>query len=149
MARPQKPEAGELAAAATALYQLVETLRAEHEEAAASAGLTAPQAMFLMVIDAPMSMRQLAERMGCDASNITGIVDRLEAKGLVGRSVDRTDRRIKRIARTAAGEKAVGRFQRELVRASSLAQLSPTARGALLEALAEVQKPKDQAVVRE
>jgi hypothetical protein len=35
------------------------------------------------------------------------------------------------------------------VRASSLAQLSPTARGALLEALAEVQKPKDQAVVRE
>jgi DNA-binding MarR family transcriptional regulator len=142
MARAPKSEAGELAAAATALYQLVETLRAEHEEAAASAGLTAPQAMILMLIDAPMSMRQLADRMGCDASNITGIIDRLEAKALVVRSVDRADRRIKRIARTSAGETAVGRFQRELVRASSLAQLSPRARRALLEALSEVQKPK-------
>jgi DNA-binding MarR family transcriptional regulator len=142
MARAPKSEAGELAAAATALYQLVETLRAEHEEAAASAGLTAPQAMILMMINAPMSMRQLADRMGCDASNITGIIDRLEAKALVVRSVDRADRRIKRIARTPAGETAVGRFQRELVRASSLAQLSPKARRALLEALSEVQKPK-------
>jgi DNA-binding MarR family transcriptional regulator len=142
MARAPKSEAGELAAAATALYELVETLRAEHEEAAASAGLTAPQAMILMMINAPMSMRQLADRMGCDASNITGIIDRLEAKALVVRSVDRADRRIKRIARTSAGETAVGRFQRELVRASSLAQLSPKARRALLEALSEVQKPK-------
>jgi DNA-binding MarR family transcriptional regulator len=142
MARAPKSQAGELAAAATALYQLVETLRAEHEEAAASAGLTAPQAMILMMIDAPMSMRQLADRMGCDASNVTGIIDRLEAKALVVRSVDRVDRRIKRIVRTSAGETAVGKFQRELVRASSLAQLSPKGRRALLEALSEAQKPK-------
>ena len=87
-------------------------------------------------------MRQFAERMGCDASNVTGIVDRLEAKELVVRSVDKADRRVKRIARTPAGDAAVGKFQRELVRASSLAQLSPRARQGLLAALQEVQRPK-------
>lgn len=61
--------------------------------------------------------------MGCDASNITGIVDRLEAKDLVVRSADKSDRRVKRIARTFAGNEAVTRFHQELIRASSLAKL--------------------------
>jgi DNA-binding MarR family transcriptional regulator len=133
-------DANELAEFATALYQLVETLRGEHEEAAAAAGLTAPQAMILMLLSEPTSMRQFAERMGCDASNITGIVDRLEAKQLVVRSVDRADRRVKRIARTPEGDAAVSRFQEELVRASSLAQLTPRAKRGLLAALDEVRR---------
>lgn len=143
MARaPKKPtaEASELAEFATALYQLVETLRGEHEEAAASAGLTAPQATILTLLSEPTSMSHFAERMGCDASNITGIVDRLEAKDLVVRSVDKSDRRVKRIARTAAGNEAVSRFHQELVRASSLAKLTPKAKRGLLSALAEVQR---------
>jgi DNA-binding MarR family transcriptional regulator len=135
---PQAVDAGELAEFATALYQLVETLRGEHEEAAASAGLTAAQAMSLMLLTEPSSMNHFAELMGCDASNVTGIVDRLEAKGLVARKVDKADRRVKTIARTAAGNAAVKRFQREIVRASSLARLSLKARRGLLAALAEV-----------
>lgn len=142
MARTASTSASELAEFATALYQLVETLRGEHDEAAAAVGLTAPQAMILMMLSEPMSMREFAERMGCDASNITGIVDRLEAKELVVRSVDTADRRVKRIARTADGDAKVGKFQRELVRASSLAQLSARARQGLLDALQEVQRPK-------
>ena len=141
-ARTASTSASELAEFATALYQLVETLRGEHDEAAAAVGLTAPQAMILMMLSEPMSMRQFAERMGCDASNVTGIVDRLEAKELVVRSVDKADRRVKRIARTPAGDAAVGKFQRELVRGSSLAQLSARARQGLLDALKEVQRPK-------
>jgi DNA-binding MarR family transcriptional regulator len=139
---PKNPtaEASELAEFATALYQLVETLRGEHEEAAASAGLTAPQATILTLLSEPTSMSQFAERMGCDASNITGIVDRLEAKDLVVRSVDKADRRVKRIARTPAGDQAVTRFHQELVRASSLAKLTPKAKRGLLAALAEVQR---------
>jgi DNA-binding MarR family transcriptional regulator len=143
MARaPKKPtaEASELAEFATALYQLVETLRGEHEEAAASAGLTAPQATILTLLSEPTSMSQFAERMGCDASNITGIVDRLEAKDLVVRAVDKADRRVKRIARTPAGDQAVTRFHQELVHASSLAKLTPKAKRGLLAALAEVQR---------
>jgi DNA-binding MarR family transcriptional regulator len=143
MARsPKKPtaEASELTEFATALYQLVEMLRGEHEEAAASAGLTAPQATILTLLSEPTSMSRFAERMGCDASNITGIVDRLEAKDLVVRSVDKADRRVKRIARTSAGDQAVTRFHQELVRASSLAKLTPKAKRGLLAALAEVQR---------
>ncbi|WP_437915613.1 MarR family transcriptional regulator [Sorangium sp. So ce302] len=136
-------EANELAAFATALYQLVETLRGEHEEAAAMAGLTAPQAMVLTLLSEPASMRQFAERMGCDASNVTGLVDRLEAKGLVVRTVDQADRRVKRIARTPAGDAAVSRFQKELVHASSLAKLSPKARRGLLAALAELRRDRE------
>lgn len=122
---PPVADANELAEFATALYQLVETLRGEHEEAAASAGLTAPQAMILTLLSEPTSMREFAQRMGCDASNITGIVDRLEAKGMVVRCVNQEDRRVKRIRRTPSGDDAVSRFQKELVRASSLAKLTP------------------------
>ena len=144
--RPSKPkpganpgDAGELSEFATRLYQLVESLRIEHEEAAASVGLTAPQATLLTFLSQPASMKQFAERMGCDPSNVTGIIDRLESKGLVVRAADPDDRRVKRIARTAAGDAAVARFHKELVRASPLARLSAGARRGLLEALAEIQ----------
>lgn len=122
------------------LYQLVETLRGQHEEAAALVGLTATQATILTLLSEPISMSQFAKRMGCDASNITGIVDRLEAKRLVVRSADAADRRVKRIARTPAGEVVVKNLQRELMGASSLAKLTPKARQGLLVALAEVQR---------
>lgn len=125
---------------AMALYQLVETVRGEHERAAASVGLTAAQAAILAMLSEPTSMRRLAEQMGCDASNITGIVDRLEAKSLVVRAADPADRRVKRIAQTPAGRSAMDRFQRELVRASSLAGLTPAAKRGLLAALAEVRR---------
>jgi len=137
---PPVADANELAEFATALYQLVETLRGEHEEAAASAGLTAPQAMILTLLSEPTSMREFAQRMGCDASNITGIVDRLEAKGMVVRCADQEDRRVKRIRRTPSGDDAISRFQKELVRASSLAKLTPKARRGLLAALAEIRR---------
>jgi DNA-binding MarR family transcriptional regulator len=132
-------DAGELSEFATRLYQLVESLRIEHEEAAATVGLTAPQATLLTFLSEPASMKQFAERMGCDPSNVTGIIDRLESKGLVVRAADPDDRRVKRIARTAAGDTAVARFHKELVRASPLAKMSASARRGLLEALTEIQ----------
>ncbi|UVT18030.1 MAG: MarR family transcriptional regulator [Nitrospira sp.] len=121
-----------------ALFRLVETLRGEHEEAAASVGLTAAQATILTLLSEPSSMRRFADQMGCDASNITGIVDRLEAKSLVVRSADATDRRVKLIRRTPTAEAAVKQFQRKLLEASSLAKLTPKARQGLLVALAEI-----------
>lgn len=39
----------------------------------------------LSLLGRPLPMRALAELLGCDASNVTGIVDRLEARGLVRR----------------------------------------------------------------
>ena len=123
---------------AMALYQLVESVRGEHEEAAALVGLTVAQASILTLLVEPLSMRRLAEQMGCDASNITGIVDRLEAKGLVERVVLPSDRRVKSITQTALGKDAVEKFQRQIVRTSSLASLSPVARQNLIAALKRV-----------
>ena len=68
-------------------------------------GLSFPQAHALRLLDPeePMPMSALAERLFCDASNVTGIVDRLEARGLVERRSAEGDRRVKALAITAAG----------------------------------------------
>ena len=48
-------------------------------------------------------MGRLARSLACDASNVTGIVDRLEARGLLERQPDEADRRLKVIALTPRG----------------------------------------------
>jgi DNA-binding MarR family transcriptional regulator len=48
-------------------------------------------------------MGELAQSMHCDNSNITGIVDRLEERGLVERGAAIGDRRVKLVALTDAG----------------------------------------------
>ncbi len=51
----------------------------------------------------PIALGQLAERLTCVKSNITQLVDRLEADGLVKRLPDSEDRRSKRAAITEEG----------------------------------------------
>ncbi len=51
----------------------------------------------------PMSMRCLADTLSCDASNVTGLVDRLEARGLVRRRPSDEDRRVKVLDLTPSG----------------------------------------------
>ncbi len=48
-------------------------------------------------------MHQLASILACDNSNVTGIVDRLEARGLVARKPYAQDRRVKHIVLTPLG----------------------------------------------
>ena len=50
-------------------------------------------------------MRALAQQLFCDPSNVTGIVDRLEARGLIERRSSETDRRVKIIRLTAEGQR--------------------------------------------
>jgi MarR family transcriptional regulator, organic hydroperoxide resistance regulator len=61
------------------------------------------RALHELDLDRPISMRELAERLKSDPSNLTGLIDRLEARGLVERRPDPTDRRIKGLALTPAG----------------------------------------------
>ncbi|HWF50055.1 MAG TPA: MarR family transcriptional regulator [Solirubrobacteraceae bacterium] len=51
----------------------------------------------------PMPMHELATVLGCDNSNVTGIVDRLEARGLVTRRPYAQDRRVKHVVLSPAG----------------------------------------------
>ncbi|MFF9193680.1 MarR family winged helix-turn-helix transcriptional regulator [Streptomyces sp. NPDC014779] len=74
--------------------------------AAASENLTASQGKALTVLRrGPAAMRALAETLTCDASNMTGIIDRLEKRGLVRREPDAADRRVKNVILTAEGER--------------------------------------------
>src|SRR5437773_4765323 len=53
--------------------------------------------------DRPVAMSSLAEQLACDASNVTGIVDKLESRGLIARQGAEGDRRIKMLAVTDKG----------------------------------------------
>src|SRR5215212_7720866 len=70
-------------------------------------GLGFAQAHALRMLDPEeaMPMSALAERLFCDASNVTGIADRLEARGLVRRQSAEGDRRVKALTLTPAGSK--------------------------------------------
>ena len=57
----------------------------------------------------------LAEAMQCHSSNVTGLVDRLEARGLVARQPVHGDRRVKLVALTPSGRALRGKLV-ELVR---------------------------------
>jgi DNA-binding MarR family transcriptional regulator len=57
----------------------------------------------LLEPDKPLPMRALAEGLCCDASNVTGLVDRLESRGLVRRRASEQDRRVKVLELTPKG----------------------------------------------
>ena len=76
-----------------------------------------------MLVEAgePLSLSELAARLTCVRSNITQLVDRLDAEGLVRRVENPADRRSKKAAitplgveRQSAGARALERVQREL-----------------------------------
>lgn len=104
--------------------------------AAAMHGLTMTQAKMLILLRQPLPMRALAGLLACDASNITGLVDRLEARGLVSRHLDAADRRIKNVVATEEGREAV-RLIRADMRATSaaFARLDEEGRRSLYELL--------------
>lgn len=53
----------------------------------------------------PVAMSSLADALFCDASNVTGIVDKLESRGLIARQGADHDRRIKQLVVTEKGRK--------------------------------------------
>src|SRR5438128_9206676 len=59
--------------------------------------------LHLIEPDRPVPMGRLAEALACDASNVTGLVDRLESRGLVRRQPSAGDRRVKVLELTRAG----------------------------------------------
>jgi len=69
-------------------------------------GISPQQSMAISTLEPgrPLPMSALAEALHCDNSNITGIVDRLEAAGLAERRPDERDRRVKAVILTEKGE---------------------------------------------
>ncbi|MFI1166918.1 MarR family winged helix-turn-helix transcriptional regulator [Streptomyces sp. NPDC020801] len=87
----------------------------EYEAAAAHHGLTKQQVKALLALDeGELPMRRVAERLGAEPSNLTGVIDRLQARGLVERHSDPGDRRVKLLAPTAAGRTAAADLRARL-----------------------------------
>jgi DNA-binding MarR family transcriptional regulator len=102
--------------------------------AAAECELSPPQARALLCLDEAegMPMRRLACALHCDNSNVTGIVDRLEDRGLVERRVDPADRRVKRLVLTADGSALRDELRTRLAQPPEpLQRLSPDEQRAL------------------
>jgi len=59
-----------------------------------------------------LPLGQLAERLSCVKSNVTQLVDRLEADGLVARAADPNDRRSRLAVLTDAGRSAYEKGRR-------------------------------------
>ena len=87
------------------LMKLFFTQRADLPTLAAEFDLSPAQCHVLHLIEPnqPVPMGQVAESLACDASNVTGLVDRLESRGLVRRQPSAGDRRIKVLELTQAG----------------------------------------------
>jgi DNA-binding MarR family transcriptional regulator len=106
--------------------ELAERLRRHFAEAAAELGLSAAQGCALHQLDGPLAMGELAERIGCEPSNVTFLVDRLEARELVERQPHPRSRRTKRLVLTADGEELRERLHARVARDPlPLATLSP------------------------
>jgi DNA-binding MarR family transcriptional regulator len=87
------------------LMQLMFQSKHRLYEIAEKYDLTMMQSSSLMMLseDDPKAMRALSNNFMCDASTVTGLVDRLEARKLISRSNHPTDRRVKLIALTSQG----------------------------------------------
>jgi DNA-binding MarR family transcriptional regulator len=97
-----KGEYSDLAAALSLLYRETGVL---YGTIARRFALTSQQTQLLCMLsrDQP-SFGELATLLGCDKTNVTGMVDRLERRGLLARETDPRDRRVSHVVLTDEGE---------------------------------------------
>lgn len=109
---------------------------------AAALGLSAAQATALRELTGPMTMGELAERMSCEPSNATFVVDKLVKLGLLERHPHPTDRRAKQLVLTPKGTELRARLLELLSQDSPLAGLSAEQRDTLRELIQRALGPR-------
>ncbi len=77
MTGPTAASLAEAHALSRRLFQVTERARADFAAAVAELGLTPLQARTVLWLEQPSAMRGLADHLSCDASNVTGLADRL------------------------------------------------------------------------
>jgi DNA-binding MarR family transcriptional regulator len=94
-----------------AMFEFVDAYNHAFEDAAREHGMSMAHACVLGRVATSRGMGELAEELGCDASNITQIVTRLEARSLVQRQPNPADRRFRQIQRTPEGDAVNAAFE--------------------------------------
>jgi DNA-binding MarR family transcriptional regulator len=90
---------------ADALGELIRHAHDLGQAIAADFGLSVSDTKALFMLDAPMTMKDLGLRMGCDPSFVTSVADALEKHGLARRETSQRDRRSKNLVLTPEGAK--------------------------------------------
>jgi DNA-binding MarR family transcriptional regulator len=130
------------------LWELMLKERALFVAAMGELDLTPVQGIVLRRLDPdrPTPMNELAEALSCDASNVTGLVDRLEARGFLERRAAPGDRRVKTLALTAEGNEMRRRVLERMSRPpESIARLSARDQRALRDILRRAVAPSARA----
>jgi DNA-binding MarR family transcriptional regulator len=123
------------------LVQFFFSQRAHLPLLAAELQLSPAQCHVLHLIEPGRSipMGRLAETLACDASNVTGLVDRLESRGLVCRRPSAADRRVKVLGLTPKGSRLRAQLlDRMTAPPAILGRLSDHEQRALVEILARL-----------
>jgi DNA-binding MarR family transcriptional regulator len=109
----------------TVLLTLLQHSRVSFERLAERYSLTFPQLMLLyQLYKANSLMGTVAKKMHCDASNITGIVDRLESQGYIERVALPKDRRAKELHITEQGTELIEKILADMPSQLNITSLS-------------------------
>ena len=139
--RPRTSSA-EVYAVARRLHEASDESRLAFEAIAASHGCTPPQARFILRLFEPTAMKDLAEHLACDKSNVTGIAARLTERGLVA-SKRGPDRRLKLLELTTAGHNLRADVQQQIAETSpAMTRLTKGERGQLVRLLDKLHAPE-------
>src|SRR3954463_6369328 len=105
MGASTRPRATPASEAWALIFELMHLSKKRFMAIASEFELSPPQVMALRQLDPdePKPMSELAAALRCDNSNVTGIIDRLEDRGLVERRAAEHDRRVKMLMMTARG----------------------------------------------
>jgi DNA-binding MarR family transcriptional regulator len=133
------------------LWRLMQANKPRFMALAQELGLAPMQLHALRLIEPGLEvpMSSLAGKLFCDASNVTGIVDRLEGRGLIERRPAEHDRRVKLLVLTAAGERVRRIAERQINQPPpEIAALPLEHKRALRDALrAAMERREDDAAV--
>jgi DNA-binding MarR family transcriptional regulator len=103
------------------IFNVVESMRAAFAAVAAELGMTPLQARTILMLEEPVPMRDLADRLVCDASNVTGLADRLEGLSAIER-VPGADRRQKLLSLTPEGRRMRAELESRTTEGSLVAE---------------------------
>jgi MarR family transcriptional regulator, organic hydroperoxide resistance regulator len=118
------------------LFTAAQAAHVHYERVASRHGLTVQQAKFLRSLEGPQPMRAMAIQNSCDPSNVTGVIDRIERLGLVQRTPDPSDRRVRLLSLTPEGRRVRRKIDSELDDVPVLAGLGARERSELARLLA-------------
>jgi DNA-binding MarR family transcriptional regulator len=97
-----------------ALTTLIKRAGTTGHSIAAGFGVAPHDLLAMFKLDGALPMKELAQRLGCDASFVTAIADNLERRGFVRREASQRDRRIKNLVLTPDGVTAKERLMAQL-----------------------------------